>query len=251
MNVPNLFTSLNLFSGFLAVILAISGRYDSAAWLIFMASVFDGLDGRIARASGNHSEFGLQMDSLADVISAGIAPSILLYEVHFKHLGSHAIIGVMLAFLPLLFATFRLARYNVMTHHHGHKVDYTGMPAPMAAATLGSIVVLHVHTEWEFLLQFLVIMTPIISLIMLSHLHYDGLPDFNLRKGGKNRFKLLVMLTGIVFVFIYPEFTFFTFMMIYFFSGPLKYVRDLLTNRESRTTESARNAEAVSGKPRS
>ncbi len=244
--VPNLFTSLNLFSGFLAVILAISGRYAGAAWLIFMASVFDGLDGRIARVSGTHSEFGLQMDSLADVISAGMAPSILIYEVHFKHIGTHAIMGVMLAFLPLLFAAFRLARFNVMTYNHGHQNDYTGMPAPMAATTLASIVVLYVHTQWAFLLRFLVIMTAVVSLTMISHLRYDGLPHFNLKEGGKNRFKLLAMLTGILFVFIFPEYTFFTFMMIYFISGPFRFVRELLQNRHTRESAS-QNPETFSG----
>lgn len=241
MTVPNLFTTVNLFSGFLSVVLAVSGRYAAAAWLIFMASVFDGLDGRIARASGKHSEFGIQMDSLADVISAGIAPSILIYEYHLNQVGTHVAVGLLLAFLPLLFATFRLARYNVMTHQHGHQIDYSGMPAPMAATTLGSIVVLHTHTEWAFLLRFLIIMTPLISLAMASNLNYDGLPNFNIKERGKNRVKLMVMLIGILFVFIFPEYTFFTFMMVYFLSGPFRFVRSLFSHREHPLPESSKN----------
>ncbi|MBN1478856.1 CDP-diacylglycerol--serine O-phosphatidyltransferase [candidate division KSB1 bacterium] len=233
-SVPNLFTTINLFCGFLSVIMTVAGKFVAAGWIIFMAGIFDALDGRIARASGRNSDFGLQMDSLADVISAGIAPSILLYEYYFKDIGNHIAVGMMLGFLPLLFATFRLARYNVMTQHEGHKSYYVGMPAPMAASTLASLVILHNHVGWPILLRLMLVSTPVISLAMASHLKYEGFPRFSVKEKGGNRFKLVIFFTGIVFVFFFPEFTLFIFMFIYFISGPTTFLYNVFRTHDQQ-----------------
>jgi CDP-diacylglycerol--serine O-phosphatidyltransferase len=228
--VPNLFTTLNLFCGFASVTATMSGKYAAAGWIIFMAGIFDALDGRIARASGQSSEFGLQMDSFADVIAGGMAPSILLYQYYLKDVGNHAVIGLLLGFLPLLFATFRLARFNVMTSLEGRKPYYTGMPAPMAATTLASLVIMHSYVGWPFLLRLMLVMTPMVGLAMASQMHYESFPRFNIRQRGGNRFKLFMFFAGLVNVFIFPEFTLFIFMMIYFLSGPLVFLYTLATS---------------------
>ncbi|MDZ7370027.1 MAG: CDP-diacylglycerol--serine O-phosphatidyltransferase, partial [candidate division KSB1 bacterium] len=181
LNVPNLFTAVNLFSGFLSVLMTLGGNYVAAAWLIIMAGFFDAMDGRIARMTGVSSEFGLQMDSLSDVVSAGVAPSVLVYQFHFRQLGSHIALGIMVSFLPLLFASFRLARYNVVSMSEGHSSDYMGLPAPTAASTISSVVLLYMHSGWAFLLRLLVILVPIVSIAMASEIRYEGLPSFNLR----------------------------------------------------------------------
>jgi CDP-diacylglycerol--serine O-phosphatidyltransferase len=235
-NVPNLFTSINLFCGFLSVTMSISGKFVAAGWIIFMAGIFDALDGRIARASGQNSDFGLQMDSLADVISAGMAPSILLYQYYLKDVGNHLAFGLLLGFLPLLFSAFRLARYNVMTLHEGHKEYYTGMPAPMAATTLSSLVILHSHVGWPILLRGILILTPTISLAMASQFKYESFPQFSIRGKGGNRFKLLMLFTGLVGMFVFPEFTLFIFMMIYMMSGPANFLYKLLTSHNNQET---------------
>lgn len=234
--VPNLFTTLNLFCGFASVTVTMSGKYATAGWIIFMAGIFDALDGRIARASGKSSEFGLQMDSFADVIAGGMAPSILLYQYYLKDVGNHAFVGLMLGFLPLLFATFRLARFNVMTSLEGHKSYFTGMPAPMAATSLASLVILHAHVGWPFLLRLILIMTPMISLAMASQLHYESFPRFSIKERGGNRFKLFMFFAGLINVFIFPEYTLFVFMMIYFLSGPAIFLYKLISS--PHTTES-------------
>lgn len=225
--VPNLFTTINLFCGFLAVAMVLSGKFVNAAWLIFMAGVFDAFDGRIARASGQTSEFGVEMDSLADVISSGIAPSILVYEYFLKNVGGHPALGLMLGFLPLLFAAFRLARFNVMTLQEGHKSYYLGLPAPAAANILASLVILHGHTHWAPLLRMILIMTPLVSLAMGSQLHYEGFPRFSIKGSHGNRIKLGIFFISLVSIFVFPEFTLSIFMMVYFISGPVRFLFQL------------------------
>ncbi len=238
-NVPNLFTAVNLFSGFLSVLMTLSGNYVAAAWLIIMAGFFDAMDGRIARMTGVSSEFGLQMDSLSDVVSAGVAPSVLVYQFHFRQLGNHVILGIMVSFLPLLFASFRLARYNVISSSEGHSPDYMGLPAPTAASTICTIVLLYAHTGWQPLLRLLVIMVPIISLAMASEIKYEGLPSFNLRERGKNRFKLIAILITLVGVAVATEMTMFIFGMLYLLSGPVAAIYRLFsTQRQLRAAKS-------------
>ncbi|HPG38996.1 MAG TPA: CDP-diacylglycerol--serine O-phosphatidyltransferase [bacterium] len=225
--VPNLFTTINLFCGYLAVVLAISGHFINAAWLIFVASIFDALDGKIARASGISSQFGLQIDSLSDLIASGMAPSILLYQVHLYNLG---ITGIFIAFLPLLFAAFRLARYNVLVAKSGRSNKYDGLPAPMGAVTIASVVILYMATNWHFLLRMLIIIVPVVSLLMASTIKYEGVPRFSLREKGANRYKLLAMFVTIILMFIIPEYVLPLFMLIYLLSGLVLYAREQLFN---------------------
>jgi len=228
--VPNLFTTLNLFCGFLAVILAISGHFTNSAWLIFIATIFDALDGKIARASGLNSQFGLQIDSLSDVVSSGLAPAILLYEVHLKTLGYT---GLFLAFLPLLFAAFRLARFNVLVLNNGRENNYVGLPAPMAAVTIASFVILFMKTNWTFLLRLLIIVVPIVSLLMASTIKFDGFPRFTFKERGANRIKLLFFIVSIVLLFIIPEYILPLFMVIYLISGPIVYIKSLFVTHNN------------------
>jgi len=226
--IPNLFTTLNLFCGFVSITSTANGHYAIAGWVIFMAGIFDALDGRLARAFGTSSEFGLQMDSLGDVVAAGIAPSFLVYEFYLKSIGPNPVIGLVLSFLPLLFAAFRLARFNIAVRENGKDRNFSGMPAPMAASSLSSIVVLYQATEWFFLLRLLVFMVPVVGLLMASNLHYDGFPRFSIRERGANRFKLFVLIVSILLVLFFPEYTFFAFMMIYVLSGPVHFIFELL-----------------------
>lgn len=199
--------------------LTTAGKYVDAVWLIILAAVFDAFDGKIARASGNSSDFGLQMDSLSDVVSSGLAPSLLVYEVHLRAMGP---VGLVLAFLPLLFAAFRLARFNVLTLQDGKSDDYLGLPAPMGAITLSSIVLMYLQTRWHFMLPFLVAMVPIVGWLMASTLRYEGFPHFSIKEKGKNRFKLLIMVAALALLPFYSHFVVFSFMMIYIVSGFIK-----------------------------
>jgi CDP-diacylglycerol---serine O-phosphatidyltransferase len=231
--VPTLFTSLNLFCGFLSVIQSASGNFTSAAWLIFLAGIFDAFDGRIARASGLSSPFGLQMDSLSDVVSAGLAPALLVYQFHLRSLDP---IGLLLAFLPLLFAAFRLARFNLYTLHDGKRRDYIGLPAPMAGVALASTVLFYQVTEWTVLLRLLTILVPLVSILMTTTIKFSGFPRFTFRQRGANLFKLVFFFIVIFSSFFVPEHTCFIATMIYLISGPVGAVLAYFRNEDDEIT---------------
>jgi len=204
--------------------MTVSGHFATAAWLIVVAGLFDGFDGVIARHFHLSSEFGLQMDSLGDVISSGVSPAILIYEFYLKSISSGEALGLILSFMPLLFASFRLARFNVVTFREGRKSSFYGMPAPMSAAALSSIVIMSEFAQIPFFNRLLIIMVPIVSLLMASTLKYSGFPKFSLKERGNNRMKLTVMVVTIFCAFLFPEIALFLFMMIYTLSGVVKYI---------------------------
>jgi CDP-diacylglycerol---serine O-phosphatidyltransferase len=229
-NVPNLFTALNIFCGFLSVVQTIEGNYVTAAWLIFFSAVFDALDGRIARATGQSNDFGLQMDSLGDVISSGLAPAVLVYAIQLKTL--HPPLGLILSFFPVLFAAFRLARFNVYTLAEGKSSDYRGLPAPMAAVTIASLVILNSSLAWEPLSRALVVIVPVISLLMASTIRYEGFPRFSIKEKGLNRIKLLMFVTVLALFLIYPSYILFPFMVFYILFGIMRAVYNVMRNGE-------------------
>ncbi|NUM61438.1 MAG: CDP-alcohol phosphatidyltransferase family protein, partial [Ignavibacteriaceae bacterium] len=104
--IPNLFTAMNMFCGFLSIINASEGNYEYSAWLIFVAAVFDALDGLVARLTNSSSELGVELDSLSDVVSFGAAPSFLLYKTFFYSMNTW---GILISALPLIAGGFRLA----------------------------------------------------------------------------------------------------------------------------------------------
>ncbi len=133
---PNLFTTGGLVSGFYSVILTLSGQYEMAAFMILVAHLFDGLDGRIARLTRTTSRFGVEYDSLADLIAFGVAPGILVYEWALKPWGTW---GWLAASLYVTCGALRLARFNVQVDL-AEKRAFTGMPIPAAADMVASTV---------------------------------------------------------------------------------------------------------------
>src|SRR4030066_426845 len=134
--IPNLFTAINLFCGFLSILSASEGNFNYAAWLIIVAAVFDALDGLVARLTNSSSELGVELDSLSDIISFGCAPSFLIYSTYFHTL---EILGIILSSLPLITGGFRLARFNIQLVGF-EKTFFIGLPIPTAALTLASFV---------------------------------------------------------------------------------------------------------------
>src|SRR5438045_1394200 len=127
---PNLFTTAALFAGFYATVQAMNLRFDQAAVAIFCAMVLDGLDGRVARLTRTQSAFGAEYDSLADMVSFGAAPALIVYEWALKGMGN---LGWIAAFVYVARAALRLARFNVMLDV-ADKRWFTGIPSPAAAA---------------------------------------------------------------------------------------------------------------------
>src|SRR5258708_27312103 len=133
---PSLFTTGNLFLGFWAIVRTFHGQYAEAAPLIFWAILLDVLDGRIARMTGTTSEFGAELDSLADVVSFGVAPALLIYSWGFSSLPR---VGWLVAFLFVVCGALRLARFNVQKTSVDGRY-FVGLPIPAAAAPVAALV---------------------------------------------------------------------------------------------------------------
>ncbi len=139
---PNIFTTFALFSGFYAVVGAMNNEFEIAAMAIFIAMLFDGIDGRIARLTNTQSSFGLQYDSLSDMTSFGIAPALVIYEWTLHALGR---LGWLAAFLYVAGTALRLARFNASDNCMPDKRFFQGLPSPAAAAMISSFVWLGVE----------------------------------------------------------------------------------------------------------
>jgi len=187
---PNVFTALNILFGFWAITYMVKEEpsFTKAAWLIVVASVFDALDGKVARMTKSYSEFGIEFDSLADIVSFGVAPAILIYKVYFYKLGD---IGKLLSFLPLLFGGIRLARFNIQISGF-KKSDFVGMPIPTSAVSLASFVLfsLEFSNPGTLYPKFFIPLVVLLSLLMVSTIGYDTFPIFSFRRGKRNVIKL-------------------------------------------------------------
>jgi len=194
--VPSLFTMLNLFFGFFATLNAIKGNYVQASWLIIFAGIWDAIDGKIARMTETFSEFGIEFDSITDVVSFGVAPSVLIYQVFFNEMGA---LGVIISFLPLLFGAIRLARFNI-TLDGFDKENFTGLPIPFMASTLATFVMFN-YDLWDGL-RFGPMLIPLVLLLcylMISHVEYVMVPKLSFREDRKNSIQFtLVIISGIL-----------------------------------------------------
>jgi CDP-diacylglycerol--serine O-phosphatidyltransferase len=174
--VPSLFTLMNLFMGFTAIVYISHNEIFKAAIFIFFAAIFDMLDGVMARLIHSTSEFGAELDSLSDVISFGAAPAYMLYNVHFFQLGET---GVLIAALPALGGAIRLARFNIKLTTHKDKLYFTGLPIPSAALTIISYVIFY-HLPGNYSEHFKAIASLVVviltSLAMVSTIKFDNLP---------------------------------------------------------------------------
>jgi CDP-diacylglycerol--serine O-phosphatidyltransferase len=215
---PNMFTSMNLFCGFYAVIASIDGKFIAAAIAIVIAGVFDNLDGKIARATGTTSKFGIEYDSLADLISFGIAPGLMIYLWALRPLGR---IGWLAAFLFMACGALRLARFNtqVGTVNSDH---FIGLPIP-AGAGMNAVTVLIFHklnimgSSHAILV---LIMLYSLSFLMVSSIKYNSFKKPELFK--KMNFNSLVT-AMLIFIFIasQPSIALFLCGLLYILSGPV------------------------------
>jgi len=219
---PNIFTSLNIFCGFYAIIASIGGNFVAAATAIIIAGVFDLLDGKIARATNTTSRFGVEYDSLADLVSFGLAPAIMIFLWVLQPLGR---IGWLAAFLFAVCGALRLARFNTQfgTISSEH---FVGLPIP-ASAGMNAVTVIFCHHlgMGESANPILIlVMLYALSFLMVSNIKYESFKNTQLFK--KMNFNVLV---GIILVSIFiaaqHEIALFLIGLIYVSSGPLNVIR--------------------------
>lgn len=221
---PNLLTTAGLFSGFFAVVSAMNGRFEAAAIAIFVAMIFDGLDGRVARMTNTQSEFGAEYDSMADMVSFGMAPALVAYTWGLSGLGK---IGWLAAFIYVAGAALRLARFNTQLAI-ADKRFFQGLASPAAAALVAGLVWVGVEYEVNGQDYGLVValVTGLAGLLMVSNFKYNSFKEVDWH--GKVPFVglLLVMLIFVV-VATEPALVLFIVFALYATAGPINTFRSV------------------------
>jgi len=194
---PGTFTMGNVVCGFLAILSAFEGNVTTACWFVILAGFLDALDGKIARLSGGASQFGVELDSLADFLSFGVAPAVLVYTIKLNSLGKW---GWVISVVYIMAAAYRLARFNLLADTE-EKKDFLGLPVPIAAVALVTFIIFCYYL-WDGLQygEWLVSMIILFAFLMVSQVQYDSFPDsFDTPH---NRLKLIVLVAaGVVVVF--------------------------------------------------
>jgi CDP-diacylglycerol--serine O-phosphatidyltransferase len=227
---PNIITTAALFAGFYAVVAALKGSFEPAAVWIFIAMILDGADGRIARLTNSTSAFGAQYDSIADMVSFGIAPALVVYSWSLTHLGKP---GWIAAFIFTAAVALRLARFNTQLEV-ADKRFFTGLPSPAGAGVLASMVWFSHHLEIHLTPQLnilVALITVLVGILMVSELRYFSFKQFNFE--GKVPFVfLVVVILIIVAIAMNPPMTLFIAFSAFAVSGIVMGVRDCFKKRK-------------------
>jgi CDP-diacylglycerol---serine O-phosphatidyltransferase len=215
---PNLFTTGNLFCGFWAIVAVFQEQFEYAALAILLASVFDVLDGKVARLSGATSKFGVQYDSLADLISFGVAPALLAFSWALRPYGRF---GWLAAFLFVVCGALRLARFNVQSSS-GESKHFKGLPIPGAASMIALTILLYlrlIETGWVKDIVILV-MIYVLAFLMVSTIPYQSFKELGLAK--RKPFSIFIFIVlSIVVIIMEPTIMLFAFIFAYVASGPV------------------------------
>ena len=229
---PNLFTTGGLFGGFFAIIAASQGRFGAACIAIFVAAILDGIDGRVARLTNTQSEFGVQYDSLADLVSFGMAPALVMYHWALVSMKLDGItlgkVGWLAAFLYAACAALRLARFNSQVG----QVDkrwFIGLASPAAAGLMASFVWTSHEFGWtgEELRYPALALTVVAGLLMVSRIRYSSFKGSG--SGPKADrvpfFALLIAIAVLIALWIEPPVTLLVASALYALSGPAMWLR--------------------------
>ena len=219
---PNLLTTAGLFSGFFAVVSSMTGRFEAAAVAIFVAMVFDGLDGRVARMTNTQSDFGAEYDSMADMVSFGMAPALVAYNWGLTELGKF---GWLAAFVYVAGAALRLARFNTQVGI-ADKRFFQGLASPAAAAVVAGLVWVGVEydavgTDYGIVVA---LVTGFAGLLMVSNFKYNSFKELNWH-GKVPSVGLLIVLLIFVVVATEPALVLFIVFSLYALAGPINTFR--------------------------
>ncbi len=240
---PTLLTLGNLGLGVYSLICTLGYQFSSAAWAVLGAVAMDTLDGQVARVTKSSSPFGIEIDSFADIISFGIAPVLLMYQLVLHNYGR---LGIAVALFYVIAGVLRLARYNLKTLQGKETGYYTGLPIPAAAGILVSSVILYEMVEEEitaktiplimknvpFLFQVIPLVMFVLSLLMVSGLRYTKLIKLKLTRPKSYRFLPVIIGAGLL-IYAYPQNMIFIIFAGYILSGLGEYF--LRTYRLRRT----------------
>lgn len=216
--IPNLFTSMNMFCGFLSIINASQGKFLYAAWLIIIAAIFDALDGMVARLTNSSSALGVELDSLSDVVSFGAAPSFLIYSTYLFQFDAA---GIIISSFLMIAGGFRLARFNVQLVGFD-KDSFNGLPIPTSALTMATFILTFYeiktgYNEPESLLIIPLIL--VLSILMVSTIKYDTFPKLAPSTLTKKPWLIFAALAGIVLLIITSGKALFYMFVLYILFG--------------------------------
>ena len=229
---PSVLTTFGMFAGFYSIISSINGEFTIAAISIMIAMMWDTLDGRVARLTNTQSAFGAEYDSLADLVSFGIAPALLVYEWSLYELGRF---GWLAAFVYLACAALRLARFNTQVGIDDKRF-FQGLPSPAAAGVIASMIWLKIWTFAYFDSEVISLgyylgagITILCGILMVSNVRYYSFKEFDSKKASF-RFLLLIVMSLIILMYK-PNIILFTGFFLYLLSGPYITVAGLNKRR--------------------
>ncbi len=219
---PNLFTTANLFSGFLGIVSSINGDFELAAIAVLASCVFDILDGKVARLTGGTSRFGVEYDSLADLVAFGVGPSLLMYLIALKPYGR---IGWLAGFVFMACGALRLARFNVQVETASKKY-FVGLPIPGGASMIATTVLFMSH--WNIAVHgsligpVLLVMTFILGVFMVSTMPFNSFKEVEFIRA-RPSFVVFCVILLVSIVAVAPAFMLFLLLSIYTASGPVRW----------------------------
>jgi len=245
--IPSLFTCGNMGFGVLSIISSINGHFIGAAWFLVAALGCDILDGRIARMTNTTSMFGMQLDSLSDLVSFGTAPAIMMYMLVLKNMGKT---GIAIAVLFVLCSALRLARFNVLAQSGEIHKHFVGLPTPASAGVIISFVLSYellapakyplnfktIHELMELIPVFFKVMPVVI--VILSFLMVSNIPYLSFKKVKLTKVRtielLAVLIVLIILIVVYPQNIMFIIFSAYALSGLLFYIPRIIIEKKNR-----------------
>lgn len=234
---PSLFTTMGLFAGFYSLIASVQGLYEVAAWSILAAAIFDMLDGRVARLLNAETDFGAEFDSLCDMLSFGIAPSVLIYLWALPSLGKA---GWLAAFIIVAGSALRLARFNVEHDVQDHRY-FHGLPTPATALLTATLVLFYESTQTQPTPWFWGAVAVALGYLMVSNVRFISGKDLDLQK--RRPFIMVMIMVAIVSVFMLdPYRILFGIMMVYCTHGPLMSIWQSRKAKQLREARRLRRA---------
>jgi CDP-diacylglycerol---serine O-phosphatidyltransferase len=224
---PSFFTVGNIFLGFFATILALNSRFELAGALIILAAVLDFLDGKIARMTGTESDFGREFDSLADVLTFGMAPALASWAWGLHELKRA---GWLVPLFYVVCTATRLARFNVQTARHDNRY-FVGLPSPAAAGTIASFLLVGIEPDWRpWAVRAMTAALVAVGVLMVSTFRFWSLKALDFRRRRSYRMALPIAAVIVLLAF-WPEFFFPGFAVAYAASGPLGWLIGKLAPR--------------------
>ncbi|RUM57460.1 MAG: CDP-diacylglycerol--serine O-phosphatidyltransferase [Nautilia sp.] len=218
---PNLFTALSVFFGMMSIIASSQEKFEKAFIYIILSFIADGLDGRVARLTNTSSKFGLEFDSLADIVAFGVAPAMMLFFSIGENYGKF---GALITGLFVVFGAIRLARFNVTTLNNDPSV-FIGLPIPTAAAVLASLIMLNL--EINHILNLVILLFAfLLSILMVSNIRFPSFKKINLEQNAKLKVLIIIIMLASL-LYLYPIFTLAITLSGYIAYGVIRWIWSL------------------------